>query len=332
MNSITTDMTINFTKELKVLYAEDDLDLQKQTKEFFEVLFKSVKVVNNGYEALSAYKQEDFDIVISDVRMPKMDGIELTTKIREINQLQNIIIISAYNDTEDLLTFINLNIRQFIQKPINIDSMLETLYTTSKSIVNEKMIEEYRTSLENSNKELTEKNTELSSLIRILDAKIAQIAKGTAREIKTTDVSNAKITQENLLELKELEIDIDGATILIGLSKNLKISNIQVLGKMFREYSEILQNYKIYTNLASEIYELSSLLNNAPQNFIDRVTEITTLLESFIYVLRLWRGKVARNEFTKALELHISMINDVRTIISIVNGTQDEIETEMEFF
>jgi len=332
MNAITTDMTMNFTKELDLLYVEDDLELQEETKSFFDLLFHSVTVVSNGVDALAIYKKRAFDLVISDTKMPKMDGIELTTKIREINQFQNIIIISAYNETADLLKYINLNIRQFIQKPIDFEKILESLYTTAKSIVNEKMIEEYRASLEESNKELTEKNKELNSLVRILDSKISQIAKTTTTELIETDISEATIAQEHLEELKELEIDIDGAAVLIGLSKNLNISNIQVLGDMFEEYSRILIEYDTYTELASEIHILAATLSDEPQNFLERVEETTILLESFIYVLRLWREKVLQKEYEKALELHVSMINDVQTIIGIVNGTQDEIETEMEFF
>jgi len=332
MSAITTDQTINFTKDLKILYAEDDLELQEQTKEFFEVLFSSVTVVNDGVQALEKYKKESFDIVISDIRMPIMDGIELTTKIRELNPQQCIIIVSAYNDNSYLLKFINLNIRQFIQKPIDIDNMLQTLYYTSKAIVNEKMVEEYRESLEESNKELTVKNRELQSLVRILDSKLLQIAKNSVGEEVSVNSSEATISKEHLNELKELEVDIGGAAVLINLSKNLTASNIQVLGSLFLSYAKILTVYKPYTELSQKISELGVALNNVPQNFIKRVSDISTLLESFIYVLRMWRAKVVHIEFSKAFELHSSMTNDISTIIAIVDGTQNEIETEMEFF
>ena len=320
MSSITADQTINFTKNLKILYAEDDLELQEQTKEFFEVLFSSVTIVNDGALALEAYKKESFDIVISDIKMPNMDGIGLTTKIREINHDQCIIIVSAYNDNDYLLKFINLNIRQFIQKPIDVDNMLETLYHTSKAIVNEKMVEEYRESLEETNKELTLKNKELESLVRILDSKLRQSGKNGSSESLSIDTKEATISTDNLDELKELEADIGGTAILINLSKNLTATNIQVLASLFLSYSEILTKYKPYSELSNKINELGVALNNAPQNFIRRVTDIATLLESFIYVLRMWRTEVVHSEFSKAFELHSSMTNDISTIIAIVRA------------
>lgn len=332
MGVITTDMTINFTKGLKILYAEDDLALQAQTAEFFRVLFKSVSVVNDGEEALKLYEKEDFDIVISDIRMPKVDGIELTKRIKKINPLQNIIIISAYNDNDYLIKFINLNIRQFIQKPIDVNNMIETLYYTAKNIVNEKMVEEYRTSLELSNKALTQKNEELQSLVRILDSKLLQISKEDKENTQEIDLSTADIQEQNLNELKELETDISGAAVLISLSKNLQSSNIQTLGNMFLSYATILSSYEAYNELSQKIEKLGIILNTTPQNFINRVNDIATLLESFIYVLRMWRIKCEEKEFIKAFELHTSMINDITTIIAIINGTENEIDTNMEFF
>jgi len=332
MNSITTEMTIAFTKDLHVLYAEDDLELQLQTKEFFEVLFKSVTVAKDGAEALAIYEQKDFDIVLTDIKMPTMDGIELTTRIRKQNKEQCIIVISAYNESEYLMKFINLNIKQFIQKPIDVENMLETLYQTSKALVNEKMVEEYRRTLEQSNQELTNKNNELQSLIRILDTKLLQIAKDTKHTYKKVDFETAEINEKNLLELKELEVDISGAAVLINLSKNLNVSNIQVLGQLFSSYAEIMLENDAYKDLAHKMQELGGELNSAPQSFIDRVDDISILLESFIYVLRIWREKVLAKEFTKAFELHTSMVTDITTVISIINGTEDEIENDMEFF
>ena len=329
--SITTDLTINFTKDLKVLYVEDDLELQAQTKEFYEVLFDTVIVASDGKEALEKYKLNSFDIVISDVKMPRMNGIELSSKIKEMNPNQSIIIVSAYNDTEYLLKFIEMNIRQFIQKPIDVDNMLEVLYHASKSIVNEKMVEEYRESLEHSNKELHDKNKRLESLVRILDAKILQISKENKDSISDTDLVSAKIVQSDLNELKELEIDINGASILVNLTKNINISSIHVLGSLFLNYATIISKYTVYENLSLNMKALANELNNEAQHFIDKFHETSTLLESFIYVLHMWRRKISHENFHHAIEFHPSMIYDLQTIIAIVNSTDKKIESNMEF-
>ena len=326
VSTITIEETLEYTKALKILYAEDDLELQIQTKEFFEALFDSVSVVNNGSEALELYTQEEFDIVISDIKMPTMDGLELAKKIKEINPQQCIIIISAYNNPQHLLEFINLNIRQFIKKPISTNNIIETLYYTSKMIVNENMVQEYRISLEKSNKELSQKNSELQSLVRILDSKLLQNPNKSEIEENKLNEIDATINIKSITELKELETDISGVAVLLSLSKHLNAENVQVLGALFISYANNLEGYKAYSLLECKIKELGESLNLQTQEFIDSVKDLSVLLESFIYVLRMWRGKVEHKEFHDASELHTSMINDIKTIISIISPTEKESE------
>ncbi len=331
MNHIDIKSVAKYTKELTLLYAEDDIKLQTETQVLFESLFKSVTVVNDGQIALDEYKNNNFDLIISDIKMPNMDGMELVKEVKEINFKQAVIITSAYNDSEYLMQFINLNVNQFITKPVKIDNLLDTLYQVSKNIVNASMIESYRKELESNNVILKDKNDELQSLVRILDSKLAQISKGQGSK-KDVDYKEAEISGEHLNELKELETDISGASVLISLSKNINISNIQVLGDMFDSYAEIISFYPSYSDLDNKIGQLSTSLASAPENFIKRVSDISILLESFIYVLRIWRKNLVDGEAKKAFELHASMLNDISTIISIIDGTEDDIESEMEFF
>lgn len=323
MSSITTDMTLRFTKELTVLYVEDDLKLQEQVKKFFELLFQSVTVVNNGAEAFEKYKKEPYDIVVSDIKMPTMDGLELTKKIKQINHSQAIIITSVHDSIENLLQFINLNIKYFLQKPFKLENMLETLYSISKEIVNEKMVEEYRLSLEKSNQELTIKNEELQSLVRILDSKLLQIAKGDNTATCDIDEQRATIPQNSLDELEELEVDISGAIVILGISKNITLENMKILANLLLAYAKILEEFPIYEELCEHIRYLGDTLNSAPQNLLYRLSEISVLLESFIYVLHLWRENIAKKEFSKSFEFHSSMINDILSIINIIEEIKE---------
>ncbi|MEA2018357.1 MAG: response regulator [Campylobacterota bacterium] len=83
---------------------------------------------SNGEEGLELYKKNSYDLVITDILMPKMDGIEMSKEIKEINQYQNILIISAYSDTKDFVTSIKLGIDGYIIKPIDYEQLNLTLY------------------------------------------------------------------------------------------------------------------------------------------------------------------------------------------------------------
>jgi len=128
------------TKNLSLLLVEDYEPLRNDMAEVLEDLFKTVVVASNGVEALKlyrAYAQEhskDIDIVISDIVMPYMNGVDLCEILRKENEAQPIIILSAYTDSEYLLRLINLGIAQFINKPIEQDELLETLYAVSEKL------------------------------------------------------------------------------------------------------------------------------------------------------------------------------------------------------
>lgn len=89
-----------------------------------------VDTASNGIAALELARQAKPDIVLTDVRMPKMDGIELARKIREIYPLCKIIFISGYSDKEYLKTAINLKAISYIEKPLNIEEIKSVLRET----------------------------------------------------------------------------------------------------------------------------------------------------------------------------------------------------------
>lgn len=116
---------LDLTKVLSVLYAEDDVNLQQRTRKLFERFFKKVDVVEDGKQALEAYKAHKdeknsyYDLVITDIQMPYMNGVELSKAVLKINPEQTIVVTSAYSEKEYFIELINLGIKGFLQKPLN---------------------------------------------------------------------------------------------------------------------------------------------------------------------------------------------------------------------
>jgi len=138
-----------YSKNLNVLYVEDNIEVNKQTLDIFEDYFNRTDSAYNGQEGLLKYKdfllenKNYYDIVITDINMPKLDGIEMTKAIKEINNDQEIVIISAYNDSDKLMRLIDLGVNHFLLKPILLDKILKSLYKVSQSVVNKKASEKY---------------------------------------------------------------------------------------------------------------------------------------------------------------------------------------------
>jgi DNA-binding NarL/FixJ family response regulator len=113
-----------YCKPFTLLFVEDDAMLQKNVQRSLGLLFNKVIVAGNGKEGLEAYKSNDIDLVLSDINMPIMTGIEMTKKIKEIRVNQPIIILSAHKDFNYIYDLLHLGISAYSVK----DGDLEDLF------------------------------------------------------------------------------------------------------------------------------------------------------------------------------------------------------------
>ncbi len=134
------------TKNLHILFVEDYEELRINTVEILDNYYAYCEEAVDGKAGLAQYINyhdthgKYFDLVITDIKMPEMDGVTLVEEIYKIHENQPIIVLSAHNEAEYLLTLINLGIEQFITKPIDHNNMLSTLYKVSKKINNRQLL------------------------------------------------------------------------------------------------------------------------------------------------------------------------------------------------
>ncbi len=159
---------IRYTKSLSVLYVEDDVGLLEETSELLRDLFHQVDTAQNGLVAFNKYnelhesKSIYYDLVITDVNMPVMDGMDLIRDIHTVNKIQPIIVVSAYSESSKLIQMIQSGVNNFLMKPINPEEFMTMLYKISKDIVNERDVVKYRADLEDLNKNLESRVVDLS--------------------------------------------------------------------------------------------------------------------------------------------------------------------------
>lgn len=134
------------TKNLDLLFVEDYAELRENSIEILDNYFTYCEGAVDGQKGLEQYityhqkKGKFFDLIITDIKMPEMDGITLVKEIYKINENQPIIVLSAHHESEYLLTLINIGIEQFITKPIDHDNMLAILYKVCKKINNKQTL------------------------------------------------------------------------------------------------------------------------------------------------------------------------------------------------
>ena len=108
-----------YLKETTIMYVEDDLATQKLIKRILSRHCKEVFVANDGVEGLEMYKNLHPNIVLSDIVMPNMNGIEMSEKIKALNPKQIISLFTAYNEPEFKDKALALNIDAYIMKPLD---------------------------------------------------------------------------------------------------------------------------------------------------------------------------------------------------------------------
>ncbi len=125
---------LQYIKMLKVLYLEDDENTREVVRYFLKDKVEELYVGFDGEEGLKLYEQYSPDLIITDIQMPNMTGIEMSKIIREKNIDIPIIVITAFNDSDSLLEAINIGITNYINKPLDFEILINTLAKISKNL------------------------------------------------------------------------------------------------------------------------------------------------------------------------------------------------------
>jgi len=136
----------NGSKELNLLIIEDNMEVRINVKKMLSNIFNNhIDTAIDGLDGLEKYnnffktQHKFYDIVVSDISMPNMDGIELCKELKKLNSSQIIVILSAHSEPKKLIELINLGISKFIQKPISSKNLVDVCTSILNLIKNRKI-------------------------------------------------------------------------------------------------------------------------------------------------------------------------------------------------
>ncbi|KWT82511.1 GGDEF domain-containing response regulator [Candidatus Magnetominusculus xianensis] len=130
-----------YLQRVKVLYVEDEDVIRDSIARFLKRRIKNLLLASNGREGLEIYKNENPDIVVTDIMMPQMNGIDMSAAIKSINDDTPIIITSAFNDEDYFLKSIDIGVIKYIKKPVNNNDLLNALVKVARAVSQQKEIE-----------------------------------------------------------------------------------------------------------------------------------------------------------------------------------------------
>jgi len=125
---------------MKILLVEDEKRLAQLLKKAIGEYFKSFEVAHDGIEGLDLCRKLKPDVVITDITMPKMTGLELASAIKKENPDTPVVILSAYSDKEKLLGAIDVGVVKYFIKPFDPEELLDYLCTLSDRIKKESLV------------------------------------------------------------------------------------------------------------------------------------------------------------------------------------------------
>jgi len=120
---IDIENVIEHTKDLTLLYVEDNQDAREMTSMILEDFFDNIILAKDGKDGLEKFQQNHIDLVLTDINMPIMNGIEMSEKIRAINDDTPIIVLSAHNEDNYFIQSIHIGVSGYLLKPIDINHL-----------------------------------------------------------------------------------------------------------------------------------------------------------------------------------------------------------------
>lgn len=150
-------MRENNLKDISILYVEDEAIIRDELIEILEDDVRALYLGTNGKEGLELYKKHQPDIIITDIRMPIMDGLSMSSSILDSDPNVPIIISSAFNDSEYLMKAIQLGIQYYLLKPVNLQELFKILDKAALGVINarrlkesEKLLSQYKDAVDRS--------------------------------------------------------------------------------------------------------------------------------------------------------------------------------------
>ena len=184
---IDVDEIIEYSQELTLLYVEDNQDAREMTTMILEDFFDNIVIAVDGEDGYEKFMQNSIDIVITDINMPKLNGLELCEKIRKTDEDISIIILSAHNEDNFFMDSIKYGVNGYLLKPIDIDQLTSLIATVVQKFkyINEAknnlhLLEEYK---EATNQSAIVSKTDLKGVITYVNDALCEISGYTREEL-----------------------------------------------------------------------------------------------------------------------------------------------------
>ncbi|MCK5110376.1 MAG: response regulator [Arcobacteraceae bacterium] len=343
----------HFGNSLSLLIVEDEKALNRELVNMFSLLFGSVEFAYDGKEGLEKYKTFRPDIVLTDISMPKMNGIKMSQEIKDVYREQPIIVLSAHDDIKFMIELIDIGIAQFILKPFDRNTLMYKLLKVSENIIYKKEFDKFFKQKQRDRLELIAEEES----IKVEEIKIENIIEeseklekskqdinyGLSHTIESANSFMDDIKNDNLIwntfqndipELMQLSTDftdyIDKMDLDGVLTEDIKNGMVQILHGyvlIFSILDQMLKMTEVLDQLANFLDDLNvDSLSDEQHKKLKMLEFINEDITRFLQTVFIYKDDVDIYYLEDSLDSSITQLkNDVL-------GIEEEDDEELELF
>jgi len=274
---------------------------------------------------------------MTDINMPIMDGTKLIQNIQKLSDEEPLIIVlSAHHESKLLTMLINMGVNYFLNKPLDKQLLINSLYKTCKIISEKKLIIEYEIKLHDELERMDRTN-------KILTQKLNQLANQTNKNIPISSI-NKNLNKENLDkdyyltllrdhkdEIEELSDEIDEYIDAMFKADNIDTNYLSKLANAYSKYASLLISYPEFNDLSSELLSFSKTILTLEEKFMKDIYQTAIYFESLQLTLKTYKQNIWNKHANNPKFYNASLINDIKLVIDFLEDKEAE-ENYIEFF
>jgi len=271
---------VNIAGNTTLLYVEDEQETREQYESIFKLFYNDVKVAKNGNLALEYYKNKKYDLLITDLTMPNMDGVELIEEILKINPEQHVIIMTAHNTDENLKNSIDFQVDGILLKPVDTDKLFSMLYKVS-NLIN---IEKNSTQQDQSKNELLNfMHDSNQALFLVVIDNFRDIVKEFGIDTKKNILDGVKEHMSNFGVEENHIMNIHDDVVLCGVFKNNLDDIVESMQSFSDHHNNLIikfDNLKFYITLSYGLVLVNNNINDDDSNFLLHINSLVDDIKS----------------------------------------------------
>jgi len=314
MEKVELEDLVKFSKTIKVLYVDGDPHHRESAFGVFKIFFHDIDTAQNGEEGFQQFLDNKYNLIITDINIDSINGIELIKKIRDISKDITILIMSSEEDKKHFMDLIKLGVDGYLLKPVQVKQFVEVIQKVIEKFKNKQELFEYKNNLEDIIKqktaELTKKNELLKKNELILHERINS-------EVQKNEEKNKQLFEQSKMASMGEMI----GNIAHQWRQPLSCISVGVTGMQLQKELNILED-KTFYSVCKEVNENAQYLSSTIDDFKNYIEgnnkkvsfPLTQCIES---LLNLMSSSYKNNN----IEIDIDISDDI-TIYGCINELQ----------